>query len=254
MFILRGLRALVALLPMLIFAGRAGAEQVSILQAAIFQAERQPLIQITRPNAEVTLARSAASLFVGQQAGSLFAPYAPRQRRTAAVAVGVVVRSGPLGPVDRIRALIGQAESGAKRYDAVQYGATIKPPKRPTEMTLKEIFDWIAATPNQQHAIGFYQFIPSTLARLVTKLDLGPEQVFDARLQDRLADVLLAEAGLHAVSRGDIGRHTFMNNLAKIWAGLPNSTGLSHYSGIAGNRATLSWEYFDQEMRKIFPG
>ncbi len=250
MFILRWLRAVAAVLPMLIFAGRAGAEQVSLLQVAIFQSERQPLIQVNRSNPDITLVRSSASLFVGQQGGSLFAPYAPRQRRAA----GLAPRLGPLGPVDQIRALIGQAESGAKSYDAVQYGATIRPPKRPTEMTLKEIFDWIAATPGQQHAIGFYQFIPSTLARLVTRLDLGPEQMFTPDLQDRLADVLLAEAGLHALNRGDIGRHTFMNNLAKIWAGLPNSSGLSHYSGIAGNRATLSWDYFDQEMSKIFPG
>jgi hypothetical protein len=45
-----------------------------------------------------------------------------------------------------------------------------------------------------------------------------------------------------------------MNNLAKIWAGLPNSTGKSHYHGYAGNQATMTWARFDAEMAMIFPG
>jgi len=46
---------------------------------------------------------------------------------------------------------------------------------------------------------------------------------------------------------------TIMNNLAKIWAGLPNSTGKSYYHGHAGNRATMTWARFRAEMEKIFP-
>ena len=70
----------------------------------------------------------------------------------------------------------------------------------------------------------------------------------------RLADVLLVEAGYHAARSGDMSRTDFMNNLAKIWAGLPNSSGRSHYHGYAGNRASMTWARFDAEMARIFPG
>ena len=139
-------------------------------------------------------------------------------------------------------------------YDAVQYGALVGPAKPPTQMTLQEIFDWIAATPGQPHAIGYYQFIPATLKRLAAQVGVGPETVFSPELQDRMGDILLAEAGLYRMARGEIDRHTFMLNLGKIWAGLPNAAGLSHYEGVAGNRASFSWEVFDQEMARIFPG
>ena len=107
----------------------------------------------------------APSLFAGQAEGSLFAPFPVRQvaaRRAVA----------PLGgsAVDQLRHIIGQAESRHHGYDAVQHGARVRPGKRPTEMTLAEIFDWIEATPGQPHAIGRYQFIPTTLEWLVGRL------------------------------------------------------------------------------------
>ncbi len=202
---------------------------------------------------------TSASLFVGRQAGGLFALVlrraAPAMSGPQDPAVAAPDDSGlARDQVARIRALIGWAEAGAMGYDAVQWGARIKPPKPPTEMTLGEIFAWIEATPGQPHAIGFYQFIPPTLARLVTRLDLGPDAVFSPALQDRLGDILLAEAGLQALRAGRIDRITFMNNLAKIWAGLPNSSGKSHYQGVAGNAASITWAAFEQEMLRIFPG
>ncbi len=75
-----------------------------------------------------------------------------------------------------------------------------------------------------------------------------------ARGQDKLADQLLAEAGLARFQAGELTRHGFMNNLAKIWAGLPNSSGKSHYHGVAGNRATMTWAHFDTHMARIFAG
>lgn len=121
-------------------------------------------------------------------------------------------------------------------------------------MTLGDIFAWIEATPGQPHAIGRYQFIPSTLARLVTILDAGPHDRFSPHMQDRLADILLHEAGLAHFRAGQMTRHEFMNNLARIWAGLPTSLGRSHYHGYAGNAATMSWSDFDSEMAHIFEG
>jgi len=194
--------------------------------------------------------RLVASLFVDQSAGSLFAPL-PERRRTA----DGLVLLGPNGSAaERIRHLISYAESGPDGYNAINHGARLRPPSPPTEMTLEQIYSWIAETPGQPHAIGRYQFIPVTLKRLAKKTGTSPQEVFSPRLQDRLADVLLIEAGFHTFREGGMQRTRFMENLAGIWAGLPMSNGKSRYHGFAGNRATMSWDRFDREMAQIFPG
>ncbi|MEL7098382.1 MAG: hypothetical protein AAGM84_06085 [Pseudomonadota bacterium] len=188
--------------------------------------------------------RGGASLFAGPRRG-LFEPVAPR-------AVAPIL--GPRNArVAALRDLIAKAEAGAKGYDAVQYGARIKTPRPPTQMTVAQIYDWIDATPGQPHAIGRYQFIPSTLRSLMARTGVDPQTRFSPALQDRLADELLADAGMARFLSGDLSQEGFMNNLAKIWAGLPNDTGKSHYHGYAGNKATMTWSYFHAAMERIFP-
>lgn len=185
------------------------------------------------------------TLFAGTAGNSLFAPQPVRQKAP--------YRSSTLGgPAAQILDLIASAEAGRAGYDAVVWAARIKPPKPPTQMTLGEIDDWIRATPRQHHAIGRYQFIPSTLRRLVAMTGAGRDQPFSPAYQDQLAAILLAEAGMHAYHDRKIGRITFMNNLAKIWAGLPNASGRSHYHGYAGNRATMSWADYSAQMAAIY--
>lgn len=231
----------------------AGAEAVSILVPRHLGNEgeallaRSPIVQpapleMKRDKPDIKV----ASLFVDRAERSLFA-------RLPVPEVTMRPRGGETA-LDRLRSLIGQAESRKHGYDAVQHGAKRRPSKMPTEMTVAEIFHWIAETPGQPHAIGRYQFIPKTLKRLVNELGVEPSQRFTPHLQDRLADVLLADAGLAELRTGQIGRHTFMNNLARIWAGLPNSSGKSHYHGYAGNKASMTWAYFDAQMSEIFPG
>ncbi|MGJ5619585.1 hypothetical protein [Sulfitobacter sp. MF3-043] len=191
-----------------------------------------------------------SSLFIGRAEMGLFAdPPAHEPVYDDASYQGV-------GGADavHIRHLIGQAESRRDGYDAVQHGARIKPAKQPTKMTLGEIYQWIEDTPGQPHAIGRYQFIPKTLLRVARKIGALPDQRFSPQLQDRLADVLLAEAGLHEFRAGKLSRVSFMNNLAKIWAGLPTSSGRSYYDGYAGNKASMTWARFDAEMARVEPG
>lgn len=154
--------------------------------------------------------------------------------------------------VARLLDLIASAEAGSKGFDAVQYGARIKTPKPPTAMTVAEIYTWIKDTPRQPHAIGRYQFIPKTLRRLVRAEEIPLGVRFSPEIQDRLALRLLNEAGFDRFQAGTLSRAAFMNNLAKIWAGLPNASGRSHYHGYAGNKATISRARFDREMRQIF--
>ena len=186
------------------------------------------------------------SLFAGRQAGGIFAAMPPRD---------LIDSPAPGGRVTaRLRDLIARAEAGPAGYDAVQGGAYKPPPERPTRMTLRDIFDWIEATPGQHHAIGRYQIIPDTLRRLVARARLGPGTRFSPAVQDRLADLLLADAGLGAVRRGEMPRDGFLLNLAKIWAGLPTRSGRSYYHGVAGNRAVLSYDSYARAVRDILGG
>tara|TARA_R110002124_G_scaffold225052_4_gene390377 strand:- start:5071 stop:5787 length:717 start_codon:yes stop_codon:yes gene_type:complete len=152
----------------------------------------------------------------------------------------------------RLKHLIGFAESRRDGYDAIHYGAQRKPAKRPTELTLREVIAWINATPGQNHAIGRYQFIPTTLINLIERAKLGPETVFSPGTQDHLAQILLEDAGYSAFLKGQLSQTKFMNNLAGIWAGLPTSSGKSRYHGYAGNRATITWVAFKTEIGRIF--
>ncbi|WP_392337302.1 hypothetical protein [Loktanella salsilacus] len=159
---------------------------------------------------------------------------------------------GKSAPATNLKHLIGWAEAGRNGYDAVQHGARIGPNKRPTQMTIGQIKQWIRATPGQPHAIGRYQFIPATLDTLVREIGFSANTIFTADVQDRLADLLLEDAGYSLFVDGKVSRHQFMDNLAKIWAGFPNSTGRSFYHGYAGNYATISWNEFDHHMASIF--
>lgn len=241
------LRYMAAILGLIICAQSAWGQGISLLKPSVLGTARGSLI-LASASPDDTAARLGASLFSGRAGNSLFAPRLepePEPRAGGEMIVGT--------DVERIRYLIGMAESHRDGYDAVQHGARVKPLRRPTDMTLGEIFEWIRQTPRQPHAIGRYQFIPATLRRLVTVLGLPPETRFTAAVQDRLGDVLLSEAGLHDLRSGQLSRRAFMNNLAKIWAGLPNDTGKSHYHGYAGNKASMTWSRFDAEMSKIFP-
>lgn len=219
-----------------------------VIWATAAQAELNSLFV---PAADAAVSRQRpASLFSGAQAG-MFAPL-PERVTLAAARPSMFAKDNT--PVAQLLTLIAQAEAGSAGYDAVQYGARVKPPKRPTHMTLGEIYAWIAATPGQPHAIGRYQFIPDTLRRVARERGFGPEVPFSPAVQDVLALVLLEDAGLEAFQRGHMERRVFMRNLAQIWAGLPLPNGRSYYHGYAGNAASMTWAAFDGGMADIWGG
>lgn len=243
-------RIMLAALFLSLAMGGAMAGQNSLFHTGPLAGPRASLFAPENPQATST--DRSASLFRGQVGTGLFAPWPDRpvtpDRPQAKPPAPVPSRTA------QVLHLIALAEAGPLGYDAVQHGATRRPPDRPTRMTIAQIYDWIDRTPGQHHAIGRYQFIPKTLRRLVTRLKIPADQVFTPAIQDRLAILLLEEAGLRAFHKGKIGRHALMHNMAKVWAGLPTASGLSYYHGKAGNRATMTWTRFDAEMRVIFPG
>ena len=209
------------------------------------------LITVGTPGAEDVEAPRRASLFIDREDSSMFAntPFRNPNLDVASALPQSLTGSGVVG----LRDLIARAEAGRAGYDAVQHGARIKPLKRPTNMTIAEIFQWIKDTPGQPHAIGRYQMIPATLRSLVKRAGVQTSARFSPAMQDKLSNYLLEDAGITAFTNGAMSRKTFMNNLAKIWAGLPNSSGQSHYDGYAGNKAVISWTWFETEIKRIFP-
>ena len=167
-------------------------------------------------------------------------------------------RSAFVMPADRdefvrLRALISHAESRQKGYDDFHAGARIPPPKPPSQMTIAEIQAWTKATPGQPHAIGRYQIIPSTLDSLVRRTGLRLDVVFNDRIQDALANVLILDAGYVELKSGQKPLSRFMDDLARIWAGFPLASGKSAYQGYAGNTATITRKFYAEQMAAIFP-
>ena len=154
--------------------------------------------------------------------------------------------------LSRLHSLISYAESGQAQYDAWHLAAVRQPPKKPTAMTIAEIFVWIKATPGQHHAIGRYQIIPDTLARLVGETGISPTTRFRPAVQDMFANTLIDEAGYNDFKSGALPLPRFMDGLALIWAGLPLANGRSAYHGRFGNRATVSRVFFETQMQVIF--
>lgn len=232
---------------------------LSLLDDQSFTSGGTPLIASARP-AQALLASLPAtdvpaargsSLFQGRETGTFFEP--PPVRVAPPAPPRLTGGYPGLSGVAGLRHLIASVEAGRAGYNAVQHAARIRPSKPPTQMTIAEIYRWIKDTPGQQHAIGRYQLIPATLRRLVADMGLSVDTVYSPQVQDALADLLLEEAGFREFQAGLLGHTAFMNNLAKIWAGLPNSSGKSHYHGFAGNHAGMSWERFASEMQRIFP-
>lgn len=219
------------------------------------QAELNSLFALGRSPTEaevVTPAVARGGLFDMRGDQGMFAPLPERDIPAPAPPVPSILGTGN-APLDRLLSLIAQAEAGSAGYNAVQYGARIKPAFPPTQMTLGEIYEWIDDTPGQPHAIGRYQFIPDTLRRVAQERGFGPETQFSAGVQDALALVLLEDAGYARFQAGELDRRRFMYNLSRIWAGLPLPNRKSYYDGYAGNSATMSWASFNSGMARIWP-
>jgi hypothetical protein len=154
--------------------------------------------------------------------------------------------------VEQLFALIAFAEAPGGRYDAIHHGAKVRPGKKPSQMTLAEIYAWIDRTPGQPHAIGNFQIIPSTLLNLQKRLGLPDGTRFSRETQNRMAALLISDAGYQKFAAGRMSRSKFMDNLARIWAGLPLVSGKSAYHGYAGNRATITRAFYSEQMERIF--
>ena len=129
-------------------------------------------------------------------------------------------------------------------YDRYYTGIKTPPPKPLTKLTVGEVIAWQKSLRGTKStASGAYQFIRPTLERLVRTYEVPKDRLFDAKLQDQLAQFLISECPNRDLPKDNL---RFGNCLATIWAALPvlsgPKRGQSHYKGIAGNRALTTPE------------
>jgi conjugal transfer mating pair stabilization protein TraG len=88
-------------------------------------------------------------------------------------------------------------------------------------------------------AVGKYQFLQTTLREAVKALGISPDEKFTPEIQDRLALWLLQTRTDYQSWLSGVGDDKkFQDQLAKIWASVPDTTGKSAYAGDGVNNAT----------------
>lgn len=89
-------------------------------------------------------------------------------------------------------------------------------------------------------AFGAVQVMKDTLADLVKRGVVTPEDKMDQGTQDKIGLALMKQAGYDDWKAGKISDNVFADKLAGIWASLPLKGGKSKYDGVGPNKATVS--------------
>jgi conjugal transfer mating pair stabilization protein TraG len=113
-----------------------------------------------------------------------------------------------------------------------------------TSMTIAQVYNLQSQMLRQgkeSSAVGRYQYIGTSLKEMVKILGLDIETTkFDEKTQDAIAIAdLRRRAGLDNWLSGSLSNDRFLENLSRIWAGLPSPSkgGASFYSGVGSNAA-----------------
>lgn len=141
------------------------------------------------------------------------------------------------GKVGKVLDFIAKPESGGA-YDVMMGGKRVP---QILDMTLAELYTYQkrGGTGGETAAAGRYQYMPATLLDYAKRMgvDLN-KQKFDPKFQDQLAIYTMRfQCKLDAWLDNKISDGDFLNLLSKVWAGLPNTSGLSTYHGVGSNKA-----------------
>lgn len=147
---------------------------------------------------------------------------------------------------------IGALEA-PRGYNDYFGGVAEPPPKQLTTMTIDEVLAWQDGIDARSisEAAGRYQIMEDTLRGLKRRMGLKGDELFDIKMQDRLAVELMGMAGWHP-DRDD--HEEVANALAKVWAALPlvsgDNEGRSAYHDLAGNKALTTPELYLEVIRR----
>lgn len=111
-----------------------------------------------------------------------------------------------------------------------------------TGMTVSEVQDlqknWSLVSGAVSSAAGKPQIISKTMTWLIDNGILDLNEKFDKEAQDRATLALLHRRGYGRYKAGKMTPEDFLNSVSQEWASIPNSSGVSSYLGIAGNKET----------------
>ncbi len=134
--------------------------------------------------------------------------------------------------------LIADKESNGD-YNRV-YGAGVQRVNL-TSMSIDKVLQWQKSYVNHgspSSAAGKYQIINKTLSSLKKEMGLKGDELFDEKMQDRMAEHLLDKRGYQDYLAGKISEEQFMLNVSKEWASMPkDASGRSYYTGDGLNKA-----------------
>lgn len=137
----------------------------------------------------------------------------------------------PGSPEELILRFISALEA-PKGYDDYFRGVRLPPPRPITQMALGEVMAWQVVAGKRRAgykpasvAVGNYQVITDTLARVADKIGLDRSLPFAPPMQDQIGLHLLYARGFGAFLKGEISLETMGNNLAHEWAALPMLSG-----------------------------
>ncbi len=135
---------------------------------------------------------------------------------------------------------IGKIES-SDNYNVIVGGD-----KKPlTNMTVKEIYQLQEELINKgkDSAVGRYQIKNSTLKETVDVLGIDENEIFDEKLQDKMARRLLTKRGYEEFRAGKISTKQFIRELSKEWAAFPeDESNQSYYKGVGNNKALADFK------------
>lgn len=150
---------------------------------------------------------------------------------------GNFVSAGP-GKWKPVLDIIARAESIGGSYDTVYGGVH----SGLSKMTLKDAdaFQVQHARRTGSAASGRYQFM-NILAQ-GKAAGIKPDDIFSPANQDLMATALIEKKRGVSIDMARNNPSAALNKLAMEWAGLPTSSGKSHYAGDGRNAATVSKE------------
>ncbi|WP_026470346.1 lysozyme family protein [Alkanindiges illinoisensis] len=131
---------------------------------------------------------------------------------------------------------------GTSGYDAVYSGATVKPSKPISQMTVGEVKAYqrqLMKAGSTSTAVGRYQFIHNkgAFAKMAAEAGLKDSDIFNNAAQDRLAIHYMG--GAQQIDKWiKTGNHKALTNkVAEQWASQKNSRGFGNYDGDGLNTA-----------------
>ena len=150
--------------------------------------------------------------------------------------------SATKGKVGEVLNLIARYESKGN-YNVISGGKSVP---ELTNMTLADVInfqnDLIKTKKTPSSAVGRYQYIRDSLKMVADQMSLDYNTTkFNPETQDAIATYdLRRRAQLDRWLDDQLSDEEFLNNVAKIWAGIPTTGGLSAYHNVGNNKAGTS--------------